>query len=116
MYRKILIALLICVIATTQSFAHPGNTDSRGGHCVGGAARDGSCPSGNYHFHNSGDDDDADTLVIVGGIIVGLVLFLWLFSKKTYYLVDVEDGIDMPIEPTYDIETNTIGVKYKLEF
>ena len=46
MYRKILIALLICLFATTQSFAHSGGLDANG--CHGGSKP--------YHCHRSASD------------------------------------------------------------
>ena len=119
MYRGVLIAPLICLFATTQSFAHSGRTDSRGGHCVGGAASDGSCPSGDYHFHNGGEDDAGDVLVIIGGSIIAILLGWWLLSSLSMMGGDfagTDESINGLLEPTYDIETNAIGVKYNLDF
>ena len=48
MYRRVLIAILICVFHINQSFAHSGRTNSSGCHRV--------TANGSYHCHRSASD------------------------------------------------------------
>lgn len=99
-------------------YAHPGRTDAKGGHCVGGKARDGSCPSGNYHCHNGGETN----YWIVGGIVVGVFIVLyWLNNAETKkYLAETNKDGFKPLEPyaTFDFNTKNfeIRLQYKHEF
>ncbi len=75
----IILFLLPLIILSTQ--AHSGGTDSNGGHCRGGKASDGSCPSGDYHKHGE-DNGDGDFMVIVFIIII-VIIYAIFYALNT---------------------------------
>ena len=62
--RRLLLFLLLTQVCFL-SFAHSGRTDSNGGHH--------DRKTGEYHYHNSGDNDD-NTGLVVGLIILGVLI------------------------------------------
>lgn len=102
-------------------YAHSGGLDARGGHCVGGKARDGSCPSGDYHCHQCSGTEETNYWVI-GSVIVGVVVVLYWWGSMTSnkYLVKTNKDEFKPFEPytTFDVDTKEFetGLRYKYEF
>lgn len=129
--KKLVTCLLIVAISLSSIgwgandvYAHPGRTDANGGHCVGGKARDGSCPSGDYHYHGGttrtkkGDSN----YWVVAGVILGTVVILYYLGSaksKKYWVETVEDEFK-PFEPyaTFDFDTQDFetGLRYKHNF
>lgn len=113
MYRGFVIALMIFGLATNPAFAHSGGTDSRGCHA-------GSQP---YHCHNSksGLGEYEDALTLIGIICVGL-LVVYIMSISMNSMGGSNDFQDLDtlnngmLLPTYDMENESVGIKYKLNF
>lgn len=115
MYRGFVIALMIFGLATNPAFAHSGGTDAHGCHA-------GSQP---YHCHNrkggEGDYEGAVTLVVV--IVVGL-LVVWAISRSMNSISmggsndfqDLDALNNGMLLPTYDVENESVGIEYKLNF
>lgn len=94
--------VLALLITTTSSFAHPGNTDSQGGHTCRTNCERWGLRYGEYHFHgrpapapnrppvqappappssSSGLSDAIGTFFYNGGILV-LIGVWWLISRN----------------------------------
>ena len=111
--KSLFVALVIFGMAINPAFAHSGGTDSRGCHA-------GSQP---YHCHNSknGSREYEDALTVVVVIVVGLIV-IYFISRTMNPMGGYNDFKDLKtfnngvLLPTYDIENESVGIKFKLNF
>ncbi|MBM7571579.1 hypothetical protein JOC48_002075 [Aquibacillus albus] len=96
--RKVFVLLLILIYITSFKvvLAHPGNTDSNGGHYCRTNCEEWGYNYGEYHYHdnnyndhshypstNQGSTDNTNEKSIIGGVIL-LIIFVSLFGLGIY--------------------------------
>ncbi len=78
MMRRLFATIIAFSLVTSMSFAHPGRTDSSGGHYVRTAGW--GYPVGSYHYHNGGSSSSSGSS---GGYVQ---------SAESYYLFEYQYG------------------------
>jgi hypothetical protein len=64
-FKKSLLSIIFIFMLSYFSFGHSGRTDSSGGHY--------NRKTGEYHYHNSGKNND-DSKAVIGLILFGILI------------------------------------------